>query len=64
MLLHVTHETRYDYSPPVETAQHLAHLKPRITASQRLVSHTLSIVPPPAPVLDIFVPPAAPAPTR
>ena len=48
MLLHVTHETRYDYSPPVETAQHLAHLKPRITASQRLVSHTLSIVPPPA----------------
>jgi transglutaminase-like putative cysteine protease len=48
MLLHVTHETRYDYAPPVETAQHLAHLKPRITASQRLVSHTLSIEPSPA----------------
>ena len=48
MLLHVTHETRYDYVPPVETAQHLAHLKPRITPSQRLVSHTLSITPPPA----------------
>ncbi len=48
MLLHVTHETRYDYTPPVETAQHLAHLKPRTTASQRLVSHTLSIMPTPA----------------
>ena len=48
MLLHVTHETRYDYTPPVETAQHLAHLKPRTTASQRLVSHQLSINPAPA----------------
>ena len=48
MLLHVTHETRYDYTPPVETAQHLAHLKPRTTASQRLVSHQLTINPPPA----------------
>ena len=26
MRLHVIHETRYDYVPPVETAQHLAHL--------------------------------------
>ena len=48
MLLHVTHETRYDYAPPVETAQHLAHLKPRETPSQRLVSHALSITPAPA----------------
>ncbi|VWX62712.1 conserved hypothetical protein [Burkholderiales bacterium 8X] len=48
MLLHVTHETRYAYTPPVETAQHLAHLKPLDTATQRLVSHTLSIVPDPA----------------
>jgi len=48
MLLQVTHETRYDYTPPVETAQHLAHLKPRSTASQRLVSHELSITPTPA----------------
>ena len=28
MLLHVIHETRYDYAPPVETAQHMAHLAP------------------------------------
>ncbi|MFM9924611.1 transglutaminase family protein [Variovorax sp. H27-G14] len=48
MLLHVTHETRYEYSPPVETAQHLAHLKPLATDSQRLVSHQLAIEPPPA----------------
>ena len=48
MLLHVTHETRYEYAPPVETAQHLAHLKPLATDSQRLVSHKLSIDPPPA----------------
>ncbi|MDM0042197.1 transglutaminase family protein [Variovorax sp. J22G21] len=47
MLLHVTHETRYDYVPPVETAQHLAHLKPLATASQRLVSHQLVITPEP-----------------
>lgn len=48
MLLHVTHETRYAYAPPVETAQHLAHLKPLATGSQRLVSHRLSIDPAPA----------------
>ena len=48
MLLHVTHETRYEYSPPVETAQHLAHLKPLATGSQQLVSHRLSIEPQPA----------------
>ena len=48
MLLHVTHETRYEYAPPVETAQHLAHLKPLATSSQRLVSHLLTIDPPPA----------------
>jgi transglutaminase-like putative cysteine protease len=48
MLLHVTHETRYEYAPPVETAQHLAHLKPLATGSQRLVSHQLAIDPAPA----------------
>ncbi len=48
MLLKVTHETRYAYTPPVETAQHLAHLKPMNTASQRLVSHALAISPEPA----------------
>ena len=48
MRLHVTHETRYEYSPPVETAQHLAHLRPLVTPSQRLLSHRLAIEPSPA----------------
>ncbi|MDM0113052.1 transglutaminase family protein [Variovorax sp. J22R133] len=47
MLLHVTHETRYAYTPPVETAQHLAHLKPLTTPWQQLVSHRLDIEPAP-----------------
>jgi hypothetical protein len=34
MLLHVVHETAYDYAPPVKTAQHVAHLRrPTATAS-------------------------------
>jgi transglutaminase-like putative cysteine protease len=48
MLLHVIHETRYDYRPGVENAQHVAHLKPASRAGQRLLSHTLSIFPSPA----------------
>src|SRR5437868_7355442 len=41
MLLAVTHETRYEYTPAVRTAQHLAHLKPTHDARQQLVSHEL-----------------------
>lgn len=48
MLLHVTHETHYDYSPAVEMALHMVHLKPRNTDSQRLESHQLSVAPAPA----------------
>ena len=48
MLLHVVHETRYDYAPAVKTAQHMAHLKPAHTAQQRLLSHRLTISPAPA----------------
>ncbi|HSV36190.1 MAG TPA: transglutaminase family protein, partial [Ramlibacter sp.] len=48
MLLHVLHETCYDYSPAVKTAQHMAHLKPAQTARQRLLSHRLTIDPAPA----------------
>ena len=36
MLLHVLHETAYDYVPTVRTAQHMAHLKPANTGRQRL----------------------------
>src|SRR5450830_1295032 len=45
MRLGITHETRYDYTPQVETAQHMAHLKPLQTATQTLVSHRLEILP-------------------
>ncbi len=48
MLLQVIHETRYDYAPPVKTAQHMAHLQPANTATQRLLSHRLEIRPRPA----------------
>ncbi len=48
MRLQVTHDTFYDYAPAVETAQHLAYLRPLHTRHQQLLSHTLSIDPPPA----------------
>ena len=48
MLLHVIHKTRYDYSPPVKTAQHMAHLKPAHGGGQRLLKHALCIEPAPA----------------
>ena len=57
MLLHVVHETRYDYSPAVKTAQHMAHLKPATTRSQRLLAHELTIVPAPdrqTEALDVY----------
>ena len=48
MLLHVVHETTYDYAPVVKTAQHMAHLRPADHASQQLLEHRLGIEPPPA----------------
>lgn len=48
MLLQVIHKTRYAYAPAVKTAQHMAHLQPANTATQRLLQHTLEIRPRPA----------------
>lgn len=48
MLLKITHETRYQYHPVVETAQHMAYLRPRTHAAQNLLRHTFSIHPQPA----------------
>lgn len=45
MQLRVTHETRYAYTPAVQTAQHMAHLKPLDTGAQRLIEHTLQVRP-------------------
>lgn len=48
MLLQVLHETRYDYSPPVENAQHMAYLRPLERPGQKLLQHDLHISPQPA----------------
>jgi transglutaminase-like putative cysteine protease len=48
MKLQVTHETRYDYLPAVEIAQHIAYLQPLHNTHQKLLSHTLQISPTPA----------------
>lgn len=48
MLLRVTHETAYDYAPPVRTAQHMAHLKPVHNGQQQLLEHRITIEPAPA----------------
>ena len=45
MKLRVVHETRYDYEPPVESARHIVHLRPRETPWQRLLHHELVIAP-------------------
>ena len=48
MRLSITLETRYDYAPPVDVAQHIACLQPLQTATQRLLSHSLAITPTPS----------------
>ena len=57
MLLHVVHETAYDYTPVVRTAQHMVHLKPAHNQRQRLVSHRLVVEPRPphqAEAVDVY----------
>ena len=57
MKLQITHQTRYDYAPAVETAQHMAYLQPVSNRHQRLLSHSLQINPLPAQMtqnLDVF----------
>ncbi len=48
MLLHVSHLTRYQYSPAVENAHHVVHLKPPSNAHQSVLRHSLHISPTPA----------------
>lgn len=57
MQLEITHETHYAYQPAVETAQHVAHLRPPSTPHQQLLSHTLAITPTPSQLtqsLDVY----------
>lgn len=48
MKLRVTHHTHYAYTPAVETAQHLAFLKPVDSTCQAVLSHSLRIEPAPS----------------
>ena len=54
MLLQIQHETRYRYTPAVHTARHLAHLRPRATATQQVLSHHLEITPGPAQCSEVL----------
>jgi transglutaminase-like putative cysteine protease len=52
MLLHVLHETVYDYAPTVRTAQHVVHLKPAHGGRQQLLQHRLQVDPQPPRLLE------------
>ena len=57
MRIQVTHETRYDYAPPVEVAQHMAYLQPLHSATQQLLQHSLEVQPAPnqqTPAVDVY----------
>jgi transglutaminase-like putative cysteine protease len=45
MHLAIIHETRYSYSPAVQTAQHVAHLQPANTPCQQVLQHSLYVEP-------------------
>ncbi|MGV0959984.1 MAG: transglutaminase family protein [Limnohabitans sp.] len=45
MRLAITHETRYSYSPAVQTAQHVAHLQPANSPCQEVLNHSLYVEP-------------------
>lgn len=52
MHLRITHETLYDYTPAVETAQHVAYLQPLDTPCQTALGHRLQVLPTPAQITD------------
>ena len=47
MLLHVRHETHYQYTPAVENAQHAVYLRPNTCSGQTVIRHALRISPQP-----------------
>ena len=52
MLLSVLHETRYRYTPAVDLAQHVAHLKPRDTSAQEVLRTQMLVTPGPAAMVE------------
>ena len=47
MLLNLHHETHYRYSPAVENAHHIVHLRPASGLAQTVLSHQMEISPSP-----------------
>jgi transglutaminase-like putative cysteine protease len=47
MRLRVVHETVYQYTPAVQNAQHMAHLRPRSGVRQRVLLHDFQVDPAP-----------------
>jgi len=45
MRLAITHDTRYRYSPAVQTAQHVAHLQAANTPCQTIIHHAMQLEP-------------------
>jgi transglutaminase-like putative cysteine protease len=45
MRLSITHDTRYRYSPAVQTAQHVAHLQAADTPCQKVIGHAMQLEP-------------------
>jgi transglutaminase-like putative cysteine protease len=45
MHLAITHDTRYRYSPAVQTAQHVAHLQAADTPCQKVIRHAMQLDP-------------------
>ena len=57
MRLRITHDTRYEYEPAVQTALHVAHLVPPHTRCQERAESRLEVDPTPATLtetLDIY----------
>ena len=48
MLLQLTHETRYQYTPSVDNADHVLHLSPISNAQQTVLKHRVDIHPQPS----------------
>ena len=48
MLLELTHETRYQYTPRVDNADHVLHLSPSSSSTQTVLRHRLCISPQPS----------------
>jgi len=48
MLLHVVHDTNYEYTPAVKTAHHVSHLRPGQHGPQQVLGHRLRIWPAPS----------------